>query len=90
MALTTRVREKLEKIGRSRTEGVRRVERAKILLAYPSSDTVSAIAYRLHTNPPKVERSIDKALQLGPETALDDLPRPGKPRSIAPEARASS
>jgi len=26
-------------------------------------------------------------LQLGPETALDDLPRPGRPKSITPEAR---
>lgn len=90
MALTTEVREKLEKTSRSRTEGVRRVERAKILLAYPSGDTVSSMAYKLHTNRPKAERCIDKALQLGPETALDDLSRHGKPRSIAPEVRASS
>ena len=88
LVLTSEVKEKLEKISRSRTEAVRRVERAKILLAYASGDTVSAIARQLHTNRPKVERSIDKALQLGPETALDDLPRPGKPRSITPEARA--
>jgi len=44
-------------------------------------------AYR-RTNRPKVERCIDKALQLGPMAALEDLPRPGKPVSITMEARA--
>jgi len=86
--LADEVKEKLKKISRSRTEAVRRVERAKILLAYARGETISAIARQLHTNRPKVERCIDKALQLGPETALDDLPRPGKPRTITPEARA--
>lgn len=88
LVLTREVKERLEKISRSRTQAVRRVERAKILLAYAGGTAVSAIARQLDTNRPKVERCIDKALQLGPETALDDLPRPGKPRSITAEARA--
>ena len=88
LVLTSEVRDRLEKISRSRTEAVRRVERAKIVLAYASGSTVAAIARDMGTNRPKIERCIDKALQLGPETALDDLPRPGKPRSITAEARA--
>lgn len=50
--------------------------------------TVSAIAHQLSTNRPKVERCIDKALQLGALTALDDLLRSGKPPEITPEAKA--
>ena len=50
--------------------------------------TISAIARQLSTNRPKVERCIDKALQLGPLTALDDLPRSGKGPEITPEAKA--
>jgi transposase len=81
------VQKKLEQISKSRTESTRRVERAKILLGYSKGDTVSAIARQLSTNRPKVERCIDKALQLGALTALDDLPRSGKPPEITPEAR---
>ena len=36
---------------------------------------------------PKVERTVDRALQYGVEAALDDLPRPGRPREISAEAR---
>jgi len=81
------VRNKLEQINKSRTESASRIERAKILLEYAKGGTVSAIARQLSTNRPKVERCIDKALQLGALTALDDLPRSGKPPEITPEAR---
>ena len=40
------------------------------------------------TNRPKVERCIDKALQLGAQAALCDLPRKGRPGKISAEARA--
>jgi transposase len=49
---------------------------------------VSAIARRLATNRPKVERTIDRALRFGVNQALDDLPRPGRPREISEEARS--
>jgi transposase len=42
----------------------------------------------LKINRPKVERHISKALDLGVEAALEDLPRKGKPQVITPEARA--
>lgn len=80
--------DKLIAITKSRTESVRRIERAKIILAYFDGDTVSGIARTLHTNRPMVERHINKALELGVEVALEDLPRKGKPPSITPEARA--
>lgn len=59
-----------------------------MLVGYEQGYSISSIARSLSTNRPKVERCIDKALQLGPRAALKDLPGRGKPPSITPEARA--
>ena len=59
-----------------------------MLLDYAAGQSVSAIARALGTNRPKVERCLDKALQLGALAALGDLPRKGRPARITPEARA--
>lgn len=88
LRLTLEAKTTLTEISHSRTEAVRRVERSKILLAYAEGESISSIARRLSTNRPKVERCIDKALQLGSMAALADLPGRGKPPSILPEARA--
>lgn len=88
LILNSETQATIEEISKSRTESASRVERAKMILAYAERTPVSAIARELSTNRPKVERCIDKALQLGVLTALDDLPRPGKPTVITPEARA--
>lgn len=82
------VKARLSSISRSRIESAARVERAKMLLAYSEGRTVSAIARMLRTNRPKVERCVDKALQIGALASLSDLPRPGKPHSITDEAKA--
>jgi transposase len=66
---------------------MQRVERAKILLAYAEGESVSSISRNMSTNRPRVERCIDKALQLGAMTALADLPGRGRPPSITPEAK---
>ena len=79
---------KLKSISKSRTEKAMRVERATILLAYFHGTSIAAIARQLSTNRPKIERCIDKALQIGVISALDDLPRGGRPPTITPEARA--
>lgn len=86
--LSDEVRDELAAITRSRTESSSRVQRAQMLLAYASGETVSAIARRYATNRPKVERCLDKALQFGALASLADLPRPGKPTTITAEARA--
>ncbi len=78
----------LDSISRSRTEPAHRVERSKIILRYAAGVTISAIARSLNTNRPKVERCIDKALQLGAVAALSDVPRKGRPPEIDEEARA--
>lgn len=78
----------LQALNRSRTEAAQRVERAKIILLYSEGVSVSAIARQLQTNRPKIERCVDKVLQLGVMAALQDLPRKGKPPSITKEARS--
>jgi transposase len=80
--------EQLERVRNSRTESLARVERAKIILFYYANETVSTIARQLHTNRPKVERVLNKALELGAIPALDDMPRSGKPAEISDDAKA--
>jgi len=88
LALVSEMKEQLEEIARSRTEPAARVERARIVLAYARGDTVSAIARNLGTNRPKVERCIDKALQMGAVAALSDMAGRGRKPRISTEARA--
>lgn len=80
--------DELSCIHRSRTEGLSRIERAGILLSYYQGETVSAIAKRLKTNRPKIDRTIDRALQVGAIASLDDLPRRGAPIKISTDAKA--
>lgn len=79
---------KLTELARSRTEPRQRVERAQMLLMYSHGETVSAIARRMRTNRPKVERCLNKALQLGAWAALSDLPGRGRPARLSKEDRA--
>lgn len=88
LVLDERTRRHLQALSTSYTAPAAHVERAKILLAFADQETVSAIARRLGTNRPKVERTIDRALRFGVDQALDDLPRSGRPREIPEEARA--
>jgi transposase len=81
-------RKDLERIRKSRTEPKHKIDRATILLLYADQITVSEIARRLNTNRPKVERTIDKALEFGALTSLVDLPRVGSPGKITSEAKA--
>ena len=87
LVLSQQQQAKLELISRSRTEKASRVERANVLLAYAKNASICSIARMLSTNRPKIERCIDKALQLGVLAAIDDLPRSGKKEHISPEAR---
>ena len=72
----------------SRTEGAARVHRAKVLLAYHAGDSISKIAREMRTNRPKVERTIQRALDYGIRAALQDLPRRGRSSQISAEAKA--
>ena len=80
-------RTSLEAIAASRTADVREVERAKSLLAYADGKLISAIARELGLTRPKVERVVDRALEMGAMAALDDRPGRGRDASITVEAR---
>ena len=80
--------EALTSLSQSRSESAGRVQRAAILLRYHAGNTVSEIARTLATNRPRVERCINKALELGVPQALADLPGRGRRPAMTPEARA--
>lgn len=88
LVISPDTRETLSALRRSRSEPTARVQRASILLAYADGETVSAIARQMRTNRPKVERCINRALQIGALPSLSDLPGRGKTATISPEAKA--
>jgi transposase len=88
LELTSEIRTELTLLSRARGEAAQRVERARILLAYADGESVSSIARQMGTNRPKVERCIDKALQLGAKAALADMPGRGRKATIPEDARA--
>lgn len=78
----------LETLARSRTEPAGRVERARILLAYRSDPSTTAVGERIGVTHHTVQRCLKRALRLGVVAALDDSPRPGKMPQITSEAKA--
>ena len=88
LVLTEEQRGVLTRVSSSRSDQQRRVERARILVAFADGESISGICRRLGTYRRKVERLVDKALALGPLAALDDLQRSGRPTQITPQARA--
>jgi len=87
LTLTGDLAERLRSLCSSRTESVHRVERARMLAAYAEGQSVTEIARRFRTNRMRVDRCVNRALQLGVEASLDDLPGRGKPPRISREAR---
>ena len=88
LVLNEEARQQLDLISRSRTEPKHRVERARMLLDYAAGESVSTVARTLATNRPRIERCLDKALQMGPLAALADLPGRGHPTRITDDAKA--
>jgi len=88
LTLDSETRSQLQTLSVSRTAPAAQVERARMLLASAAGDSVATIARAFRTNRVKVNDLINRALQLGARTALHDLPRAGRPRTIPPEARA--
>jgi hypothetical protein len=66
--------EELEAISRSRTEAQRKVERAKILLHYYRKQNIKALSEEIGVNRLTAYKCIDKALAMGWEAGLKDLP----------------
>ena len=81
-------RETLTRIAQSRTDQARRVERARLLLELADQRTPNEIAAERKIQPVQVYRLLNKALEIGPIAALDDLQRSGRPPQITADARA--
>jgi len=75
-------------IARSRSEPARRVERARMLLAYRDYPSFFATGQAVGVHHQTVRRCIERALAYGAIAALDDLPRPGREPTITAEAKA--
>jgi transposase len=88
LSVSTDVLTKLNQIAASRTEPAGRVERAKILLAASAREEAITVAARLGVSRSTLLYTIQRAVELGPIAALDDLPRPGRPAYITDEAKA--
>jgi transposase len=88
LVLSSEEEMRLSEISRSRTDSKQGIERAQILLAYAHGASVSEIARRQRTNRPRVERTIDKALQIGAVPSLHDLAGRGRKREKTREAIA--
>jgi len=88
LVLSPEEESRLVEISRSRTDPKQGIERAQILLAYAHGGSVSEIARAHRTNRPRVERTIDKALQIGAVPSLHDLAGRGRKREKTPEAIA--
>ena len=72
----------------SRIESSSMVQRSRIIIDYSLGMTIAKIVRKYGTNRPLVERTVDKAIEFGPITALNDLPRSGRPSEITDDARA--
>ena len=82
LVLDAETRSKLESIAKSRTEGQARIERAKVLLAYHAGERVTALAQTFQTNRPKIERILNRALEMGALASLEDRPGRGRKPEI--------
>lgn len=87
LVLDAGTRSRLESIARSRKEGQARVERAQVLIALADGGGVAALARAFRTNRPKIQRILDRALELGALASLEDRPGRGRKAEITGEAR---
>jgi hypothetical protein len=86
--LTDPDRQQLESLAQSTTAPYREVQRAKIILAYHAGHPFTEIAKQTGTTRRIVYKCVDKALSLGVDAALQDLPRPGAQPVITPADKA--
>lgn len=82
ISLTDEDRTKLRSIANATSEEQRRVQRAKIILLCDEGLSNTEIANRLNINRITVGNILEKCVALGPEGALDDCVRSGRPAAI--------
>jgi transposase len=80
--LTLEERSELKALLQGGKAGVRRLYRARVLLLADEGATDEEIARALHLGTSTVERTRRRFVEGGLERALNDRPRPGKPRLL--------
>ncbi|WP_231877862.1 helix-turn-helix domain-containing protein [Ferroacidibacillus organovorans] len=88
VTLSDEERQRLEQIRISRSESVRHVTRATILLLCADGHSKISVAEQLGVSRVMVDDTVSRVKARGVLAALDDLPRSGHPTSITPEAKA--
>jgi transposase len=78
----------LIKTTQTRSEELRRVQRATILLMASKGETDGKIADEVHLNKNSVRNTINKFTTMGLSASLNDLARSGRPALIDDEAKA--
>ena len=80
--------QELNRIIRTRTAPAQEIQRAKILLSYHGNPNISKVAQNVEVARDTVYKCIDKALEMGVESALKDLYHRPKEPTITMEAKA--
>jgi transposase len=80
--------QKLNKISRTRIAPAQEIQRAMILLSYHGNPNISKVAQTVGVVRDTVYKCIDKALEMGVESALQDLYHRPKEPTITMEAKA--
>lgn len=88
LSCTEDERKQLVKISNSKTEEMRRVQRAKIFLLYMDNTPVVQIAKEVGLSRESIYANIDKALAFGPKAGLADLSGRGLQPTISDEDKA--
>lgn len=88
LVLTAEQMEKLAQLAHSRTAPQREVQRARMLCHYQAGRSFTEIAALMHTTRRLVYECVDRALAMGPQTALQDLPHGREEHTILPEDKA--
>src|SRR6266849_8529918 len=88
LMLTSEQLETLTRVAQSRTAPHREVQRARILCHYQAGRTFTEIAALAHTTRRLVYKCVDRALAMGAQSALQDLPHGRQEHTILPEDKA--
>lgn len=88
LQLTEEELKKLKSIAKSRTLEARVIERANILLYYYEGLGIEGVSAKAGVSRPTVYKCVDKALAMGYEAGLKDLPHSPKEPEITLEAKA--
>jgi transposase len=77
----------LQGISQSRTEELRRVQRAKVMLLCSQGRSNQEISAQVGLSNVSISKILKKWITFGVKAALEDLPRGGRPKVIGIEAR---